>query len=100
MIWYPGIGNTRYYGLLRCGMLFQEVMQMKKFLVSLALALTVLSGAAALAVDSPSVTPPDTPGTNPDKSPKTADVSTFAFAGAGVLGLGGVVFCATKARNE
>lgn len=72
---------------------------MKKFIVSLALALTVLAGTAALAVDSPVVTPnqetPKTPGT----SPKTADVSTLAFAGAGVICIGGAVFCAAKSRN-
>ena len=72
---------------------------MKKFLLSLVLALTVLSGSVALAVDSPVVTPPHTPGTPPD-SPKTSDVSTLAFAGAGVLCLGGVVFCAAKAKHE
>ena len=71
---------------------------MKKFLFSLVLALTVLSGTIAMAVDSPSVTPNKEPGG--PKSPKTADVSTFAFAGAGVLCLGGVVFCAAKARHE
>ena len=73
---------------------------MKKFLLSLVLALTVLSGAVALAVDSPEVTPNTEPPSNPDKSPKTADVSTFAFAGAGVICLGGVAFCAAKAKNE
>ena len=73
---------------------------MKKFLLSLALAVTVLSGSIALAVDSPSVTPNTEPPSTPNKSPKTADVSTFAFAGAGLICLGGVVFCATKARNE
>ena len=83
-----------------CGRLLLEVMQMKKFLLSLVLALTVLSGSAALAVYSPEVTPNTEPPSNPDKSPKTSDISTFAFAGAGVICLGGVVFCATKARNE
>ena len=72
---------------------------MKKFLLSVVLALTVLSSTAALAVVSPSVTPNHEP--SKDKSPKTADVSTFAFAGAGVLCLGGVVFCAKKSgKNE
>ena len=73
---------------------------MKKLLMSLVLALTVLSGTFALAVDSPTVTPNQEPGGNPDKSPKTADVSTLAFAGAGVLCLGGVVYCANKSRKN
>lgn len=71
---------------------------MKKLILSLALALTVLSGSVAMAVDSPSVTPPNTPG-KPD-SPKTADISTLAFAGAGVICLGSAVFCVTKAKND
>ena len=71
---------------------------MKKILLSLALALTVLSGSVAMAVDSPTVTPNNEPKGN--KSPKTADVSTIAFAGAGVICLGGAVFCVTKAKND
>lgn len=73
---------------------------MKKLLLSLALALTLLSGSIALAVDSPEVTPNTEPPSTPDKSPKTADVSSVAFVGAGMICLGGVVFCAAKARNE
>ena len=73
---------------------------MKKFLFSLVLALTVLSGSIAMAVDSPSVTPNKEPSKTPDKSPKTADVSTVAFAGVGLICLGGVAFCASKAHNE
>ena len=72
---------------------------MKKALIGLALALALTGSTAALAVVSPQVTPNnDTPHT-PSPSPKTADVSTLAFAGAGVICIGGVVFCATKARN-
>ena len=50
-------------------------------------------------VDSPEVTPNHEPKNTPKVSPKTADVSTYAFAGAGVICLAGAVFCVTKARN-
>lgn len=72
---------------------------MKKILLSIALALTVLSTTAALAVVSPGGTPTDKPGHEPKVSPKTADISTFAFAGAGVICLGGVFYCYKKASN-
>lgn len=73
---------------------------MKKFLVSLVLVLTMLSGTTALAVVSPEVTPNNNPPSNTPVSPKTADINTFAFLGAGVICIAGVVFCAAKARNE
>lgn len=73
---------------------------MRKFLLSLVLAVTVLSGTIAMAVDSPEATPNRQPERNPNVSPKTADVSTLAFAGAGVICLGGVVFCARKANSN
>ena len=72
---------------------------MKKFIVSLAFVFTVLAGTAALAVDSPVVTPNQNTPKNPGTSPKTADVSTLAFAGAGVICIGGAVYCAAKSRN-
>ena len=71
---------------------------MKKFLLSLVLALTVLSGSVAMAVDSPSVTPGGPP-KNPPKGPKTADVSVVALAGTGVACAAVAVYCATKARH-
>lgn len=76
-----------------------EESTMKKAFIGLALALALLGGTAALAVDSPEATPNNNaPHTQP-VSPKTADVSTLAFAGAGAVCLGGAVFCVTKARN-
>lgn len=70
---------------------------MKKFLLSLVLALTVLSGSLALAVDSPEVTPNDRPPSS--TSPKTSDVSVAALAGTGAACAAVAVYCATKARH-
>ena len=72
---------------------------MKKFLLSLILVLTVLSGSIAMAnVDSPSVTPGGPP-KNPPVSPKTSDVSVVALAGTGAACAAVAVYCATKARH-
>lgn len=71
---------------------------MKKLLLSLVLALTVLSSTAAMAEVSPSVTPGGPP-SNPPKSPKTADVSVVALAGSGAACAAVAVYCATKARH-
>jgi len=71
---------------------------MKKFLLSLILVLTVLSGSIAMAVDSPSVTPGGPP-KNPPVSPKTSDVSVIALAGTGAACAAVAVYCATKARH-
>lgn len=72
---------------------------MKKAIIGLALALALTCGTAALAVDSPEATPNNNPPHTTPVSPKTADVSTLAFAGAGAICLAGAVFCVTKSRN-
>lgn len=73
---------------------------MKKAIIGLALALALTCGTSALAVVSPEATPNNNPPHNTPVSPKTADISALAFAGAGVICLGGTIFCVTKARND
>ena len=84
---------------------------MKKLIICLALAFTLLSGTAAFAagnspdaapniIYSPEVTPNKETPKPTHGSPKTADISTFAFAGAGMICIAGTVFCITKARHE
>lgn len=76
---------------------------MKKIIATLAvtLVLTAITCVPALAdnVISPVVTPNNNPPKTTDNSPKTSDINTLAYAGAGVICIGGAVFCATKARN-
>lgn len=76
---------------------------MKKVIICLALALvfTLMICAPVLAdpVISPQATPNADPGYTPDISPKTADFSTFAFIGAGVVCLCGAFICIRKSRN-
>ena len=77
---------------------------MKKTIVCLALALvlTLMICAPVLAegVVSPEATPNvETPAPTPDVSPKTADFSTFAFIGAGVVCLCGAFICIRKSRH-
>ena len=77
---------------------------MKKALISLALAAALLSGTSAFAAKDPVISPEATPNHEPPKttnvSPKTGDISTFAFAGAGLICIAGTVFCITRARHE
>ena len=88
----------------RAALLKEDFAHMKKVIICLALALVLILMICApvLATDpviSPQATPNVDPGYTPDISPKTADFSTFAFIGAGVVCLCGAFICIRKSRN-